>query len=179
MTATDVSRGTDGPDVLASLRALLTINTDMRDTTRRLERIAAGPSPQPSFVKPAGTALADANGFAVVDLGGPDMGYRWEVLRWIVSGSTVGTDATGVADLYVTATALAAAAENAALTPSDWMDHAFEIPLNGFYSHDQITMVYPERAVVVFSTATEAQQYVTAITAENIQDAPNMQVRAV
>jgi hypothetical protein len=135
-----------------------------REQERRRREVAI-----PAYARIVRNGTADASGFVTLDLDGPTMGYSWYVRNLVVGGLTVATVAGGSANIYVTAQN---ATTYANTHPSliDWRDRAPILPLMAYYGRGEMALEQNEKLVVVFSGATEGQQYIAAATIENHQE---------
>jgi hypothetical protein len=97
----------------------------------------------------AQNGIVNAGGFLVVDLGGPNQDYYWEVRQLVVSNIVPTTSVTGTAYAYTTPVQPAAAAP---LAPGI-TDIFASVPLAHFYGARQFVLHAPEHLFVVFAGA--------------------------
>jgi hypothetical protein len=97
----------------------------------------------------AQNGIVNAAGFLVVDLGGPNQEFYWEVRQLVVSNIVPTTSVTGTAYAYTTPVQPAAAAP---LAPGI-TDIFASVPLAHFYGARQFVLHAPEHLFVVFAGA--------------------------
>lgn len=157
-------------DVVAKLNVTLgdvaTALVENRKTTERLSQVITYQQPTPLPIV-RGVTLS-GTGFAMVDMGGPNVGYRWNVKRLGVVGSPDATaTVTGRADWYagntIPASALPFPAEG-----HRWM--MTTLPNDTAFSNNVITIVPQNRLIVVVSGGTAGQQLSINAEVEDIPD---------
>ena len=156
-----------GPiEVMAGVRAeLSTLNSHNAQAAKRRERDLAR-TRVPASVRLLGNVIIPTPTVRTgLNLGGPSAGFYWMLRRLIVGGVTWKTTAAGTGEVYVTA--LAGAEGGAVVGPmiaglalSDMVDQVPSFPNKAYYSDQQVIVQENENVVVVFDTATAAQQYV-------------------
>jgi hypothetical protein len=107
-----------------------------------------------------------------LSFGGPSPGFYWLPRRLFVGGVTWKTVASGSAEVYVTG--LGAEAIGTAITGpivnalglTDMVDQATTMPNKAYYSNRQVVVQANENLVIVFDTATAAQQYTAGMQVE-------------
>ena len=96
---------------------------------------------------------ANANGFLVLDLGGPSQEFFWEIRQLVVSNIVPTTSVTGTAYAYTAASPPSVNDIAVAPTISNLTDIFATVPLAHFYSTRQFVLHAPEHLYVLFAGA--------------------------
>ena len=134
----------------------LSIGQDVQALNRQVGSLAAkiqNDTPVVYTTQASGTFVTGSP--LILNLGGPDMGYVWEVQNVVVGGSDYNTTAAGTAGLYVGPTAISASNGLTAL-----IDMALTLPNVGFYGTRQVFINDQQNLYLVINGGTNAQQYV-------------------
>lgn len=135
------------------------------------------PPAQPIHSRAVGTVVADSNGMAVIDCGGPSLGHSWNVLALAIGGLTTVTVAAGRADVFVSRMGYSSFSTLAAPGLTDWRDTTATLPRIAFYEPHQIYLHGGEHLYVIVSSGTAGQSYVTCATVDDEEDAVLPQVK--
>lgn len=147
---------------------------ELRDVLDRMRQLEEDYGIQgPVQVPLRGVVTTPASGNAVIDLGGPSYGRRWEVRRLVVGGVTFGDSVSGTAEIYAASSAQGALQ---ARSLTDLVDQAATLPLVGFYSAGQLVLRHPQRLCVVLVSPSASTAYAVGGEALATPDAPMRRV---
>src|ERR1700757_2419805 len=110
-----------GIDVNAQLNISLGNLGKAIDRNTMFNRLATK-AQYPVNYNPSATVIIPSGGFAVVKIGGPDLGHFWQVRRIAVGGLSPTTVAAGRADIFVSAGDLRAFTTFGQFSITDWRD---------------------------------------------------------
>jgi hypothetical protein len=133
--------------------------------------------PQPVFGRTAASGIVPASGVLILrfPLPGPDQGHFWMLRTVSVGGLAVGIAAGGTADLFISASNLAAQPNLAAIGLGDWRDHYAAMPLVTQYGAGAMPLRFNEEAFVIVSGGTVGQQLVSTLQFIDYEEGPTKQ----
>lgn len=169
--------------LVAKIGLMVTVGEQTRDQTARVaKKLDAYRAQQPVDFRAIGSAIADANGVAVIQFSpaGPDQGHKWELQNVVLGGDTFATTAaSATVEYYASAMDLRTLLDTSPPL-TDCVDATSNaLPFPAFYSRGQFTLRPGEKLYVRITGATEGQQYVGVARGLDIQEAANQQVTGI
>lgn len=108
------------------------------------------------YLSTDGQGTCDTNGYAVIQLNGPQIGRRWVVRCVLVGGLTWGTTAAGSAVLVVQSQAPSTDMQPPLVNCND---QTGTLPNKAFYGHGEVVVGQMQRLWLVVTGGTSTQVY--------------------
>ena len=157
-----------------SLGELSTHVGSLGDRIGGLERAMRRPPAQPFNVKLFGEGIvAGGAPDLVIDLGGPNSGRYWNILKWVIGGPTWSTARGGTALLVISATPPRSAA-SVGITQVD--AQAGSLPNIAYFSRAQMVVDSNEHAYAIVLGGTATQEIISTISVEQYETGERQQV---
>jgi hypothetical protein len=141
------------------------------DQLTQIQRAMLRPPAQPFTIPKQGSTVSGSSGDVVVDLGGPNSGRFWYVMRWTFGGRLWASAVNGVGLLVVSSTPPTNAAslgigDVCAVSPNA----SQALPCAITFSRGQIVLRYPERLYAIATAPTATTEYRSSALVEQYEE---------